>query len=54
MKIKERTRYDLRSRKELLLEPPLVMTKRTPVDTSVQVAVPQGSVLGLLLFTILY
>ena len=44
MKIKERTRYDLRSSKELLLEPPLVMTKKTLGDKSVQIAVPQGSV----------
>ena len=47
MKIKERTRYDLRASKELLLELPLVMTKKTHVDKSVQVAAPQGSVLGL-------
>ena len=29
IKIKERTRYNLRSSKELLLEPPLVKTKKT-------------------------
>ena len=32
MNIKKRTRYDLRSSKELLLEPPLVMTKKTLGD----------------------
>ena len=42
MKIKERTRYDLRSSKELLLEPPLVKTKKILGDKSFQVAAPQG------------
>ena len=40
MKIKERTRYNLRSSKELLLEPPLVRTKKTLRDKSFEVAAP--------------
>ena len=39
--IKERTRYNLRSSKELLLEPPLVKTKKTLGDKSFQVAAPR-------------
>ena len=40
IKIKERTRYNLRSSKELLLEPPLVRTKKTLRDKSFEVAAP--------------
>ena len=40
IKIKGRTRYNLRSSKELLLEPPLVKTKKTLRDKSFEVAAP--------------
>ena len=40
IKIKEQTRYNLRSSKELLLEPPLVRTKKTLRDKSFEVAAP--------------
>ena len=38
LKIKERTRYNQRSCKEILLEPPRVKTKKTLGDESFQVA----------------